>query len=123
VSDERLTDQLAERGMGWRLAPGRYLSSGRSWISLSRFRPLVDVRDAFRLLDTVTDDYSLRAIPGGVFTAQVRLAGRIGKASGEPKARVISLAVARAIGLDVENSDTDLRAVTTERARRGNHAE
>ena len=100
MNDERLTDQLAERGMGWRLAPGRYLSSGRSWISRSRFRPLVDVRDAFRLLDAVSTDYTLLATPGGVFRAQVRRAGRIGEATGEPKARAIALAVSRALGLD-----------------------
>jgi hypothetical protein len=106
VSDERLTDQLAELGMGWRLAPGlapgRYLSSGRSWISRSRFRPLVDLRDAFRLLDAVSADYTLLATSGGVFTAQVRRAGRIGQARGEPKARTITLAVSWVLGLDAD---------------------
>jgi hypothetical protein len=101
MTDERLTDELA-RALGWRKAPGRYLKSGRSWIPESRFRPLLDLRDAFRVLDTASGDYSLLAKPGGVFTAQVRLAGRTGKATGEPKARAISLAVARALGLETD---------------------
>lgn len=120
MSDERLTDQLAERGMGWRLAPGRYLRSGRSWVPRSRFRPLVDLRDAVRLLDSVTDDYSLIAEPGGAFIAKVRVAGRIGKAAGEPKARTVSLAVARAMGIDVPDAAAALPATGTDRTRGGN---
>ena len=102
MTDERLTDELAARVLGWRLAPGRYIKSGRGWTPRSKFRPLVDLKDAFRLLDRVSNDYSLLARPGGVFTARVRLDGRAGKATGEPKARAISLAVARALGLEVD---------------------
>jgi hypothetical protein len=102
MTDECLTSELAVRGMGWRLAPDRYLKSGRSWIPRWRFRPLVDLGDAFRLLESVTDDYSLLAKPGGVFTVIVRVAARVGKDTGEPKARVICLAIARALGIDVE---------------------
>ena len=87
--------------MGWRAAPDRYLKSGRSWIPRSRFQPLKDIRDALRVLDAVTSDYSLVATPGGVFTVEVRLGGRVGKAFGGPKARAISLAVARAMALDL----------------------
>jgi hypothetical protein len=95
MTDQRLTDELAAC-LGWRLAPGRYLKPNRGWASRSKFRPLVDLKDAFRVLDAVSSDYSLVATPGGVFTAHVRVAGRVGKASGEPKARAICLAVARA---------------------------
>jgi hypothetical protein len=99
VTDERLTDELALRCLGLRPAPGRYLKSARSWIPRSKFRPLVDIRDAFRVLEALTDDYSLTATPGGVFTVQVQAGGRIEMAAGKPKARAISLAVAHAIGL------------------------
>jgi hypothetical protein len=118
MSDVRLTDELA-RLMGWRKAPGRYLGTGRSWVSESRFRPLVDLKDAFRVLDAVTDDYLLLTKPGGVFTVQVRVDGRIGRATGEPKARAISVAVARARGLDVE--DADLPTLTTSPVRGHDH--
>lgn len=117
MSDQQLTGEFGVRVMGRTLAPGRYLRSGRSWISRSRFRPLVDLRDAIRLLDSVTDDYSLLAKPGSVFTAKMRVAGRIEKAAGEPKARTVSLALARAIGLDVPDVDAAVPAATTGRAR------
>jgi hypothetical protein len=124
VSDERLADELVARALGWRPAPDRYVKASRGWVPRSKFRPLVDVRDAFRLLDAVTADYSLVTTPGGVFAAQVRLGGRTGKAAGEPKARAISLALARAMGLDVgPDADAVRRAVTAKRARDGNHDE
>ena len=102
MSDERLADELVTRAFGWRKAPGRYIMAGRSWISESSFRPLTDVRDALRVLVALTEDYSLAAIPGGTFTAQVRVAGRTGKATGEPKARTICMALAEALGIQVE---------------------
>lgn len=102
ISDEHLTSELAVRAMRWRLAPGRYLKPDRGWTSRSGFRPLVDVNDAFRVLDAVTDDYSMLARPGGRFTVQVRTSDRTGQAMGESKARTICLAVARALGIDLE---------------------
>jgi len=100
VTDERLTDELVRRTLGWRPAPDRYVKPGREWISRSKFRPLADVRDALRLLDAVTRDYSLVITPMGPFTAHVRLAGRTGKSAGEPKARTICLALAQALGIE-----------------------
>jgi hypothetical protein len=101
LPEERLTDQLAARALGWRVAPDRYIQSGRSWTPRSKFRPLRDLKDAFRLLDAVSKDYSLGDAPGRTFTARVRVAGRVGKATGEPKARTISLAIAEALGIDL----------------------
>ena len=88
--------------MGWRLAPGRFITVGRSWISRSKFRPLADVRDAFRLLETVAAEYSLASAAAGTLAATVHVAGRKGKAVGGPKARIICLALAQAMGIDVE---------------------
>ncbi len=102
MSDERLTTELAVRAMRWRLAPGRYLKPGRGWTSRSGFRPLVDINDAFRVLDAVTGDYSMLAKPGGRFRVHVRTADRMGQAAGESKARIICLAVAQALGIDLE---------------------
>src|SRR6202034_1799064 len=118
VTGERLTDELAARVLGWRKAPGRYILTGRSWISESRFRPLTDIRDAFRVLEAVTSDYSLLANPSG-FTACVRVAGRTGKAIGGPKARAISPAVARPIGLLVQEADPVIPANTSKLGRDG----
>ena len=100
MTDGRLADELVLRILGGRKAPGRYILTCRSWISESRFKPLVDVRDALRLVDAMTKDYSLVATPGGPFTAQICVAGRTGTATGEPRARTICLALARALGIE-----------------------
>jgi hypothetical protein len=103
VIDELLTDELAARVFGWRLAPGRYIKAGRSWIPRSRFQPLADLKDAFRLLDAASKDYCLLAKPDGFFTAEIKMGGRIGKASGKSPSRTITFAVALALGIDAPN--------------------
>jgi hypothetical protein len=102
MTDERLTDELAARGMGWRPAPDRYPKPGRSWIPKWRFQPLNKVADAFELLNHAAHKYALSGGQNGVFTARVEIGDRTGEVSGESKARTIGLAVARALGIDRE---------------------
>jgi hypothetical protein len=104
MTDQRLADELVARTLGWRPAPDRYVKPVRGWTPRSKFRPLEDVRDALRMVEAVSRDYSLVASPNTPFTALVRLAGRTGKAAGEPKARVICLALAQALGIEAEAS-------------------
>lgn len=99
--DERLTDALACRVMGWRVAPDRFVKSGRSWIPRWKFRPLAELADAFHLLDQAADYYTL-TFSGSSFAAEVQIESRRGKAVGEQKARTISIAVARALRLEVD---------------------
>ena len=101
MNDDRLTDQLALRVMGWKAAPDRFIKSGRSWIPRWRFRPFEELADAFQLLDRASDKYILQR-DGRTFTAEIRIGSGLATASGEQKARIISLAVARAIGLEVD---------------------
>jgi hypothetical protein len=101
VTNERLTEELARRVMGWRLAPGRFLRSGGSWTARWRFRPMFSTDDAFRLLDGAGADYTLTATAGGKFTAEVRVGDGIGAASGAQKAETITVALARALGLEI----------------------
>ena len=75
MTEQRLTDELARSVLGWRPAPDRYLKPDRGWVPRSKFRPLTDIRDAFRLLDQLTGDYSLAAVPGQGFTVEVRSSG------------------------------------------------
>ncbi len=103
MSDEQLTTELAVQAMQWRLAAGRYLKPEGGWVSRSGFRPLVDVKDAFRALEAVTSDYSILAKPGKGITVEVRLRGKTGKASGKLKARTISFALAHALGIETEH--------------------
>jgi hypothetical protein len=87
--------------MGWRSAPGRFLTTGRSWIPRWRFRPLEDLADAFQLLDRATSYFSLRSDGHNLLTAEVQIDGRCGKASGRLIARTITTAVARSLGVEV----------------------
>jgi hypothetical protein len=101
MNDERLTDELAARVMGWKPGPDRFVKSGRGWISRWRFQPLENLPHAFQLLDRATRNYTLTS-DGGMFTAEIRAASGRGTASGELIARTITLAVARALGLEAE---------------------
>jgi hypothetical protein len=100
MSDDQLTEELARRVLGWKVSPDRLLKSGRSWIPKWRFRPLVRLEDAFLLLDRAADIYKLAVGRDRVFIAEVRIGRRIGRASGEPKARAVTLAISRALGIE-----------------------
>lgn len=97
--EDRLKEELAARLLGWKAAPDRFLKSGRGWIPKWRFTPFTRLEDAFSLLDRTGGTYILSVGSNGVFTAEVRVGERIGKAIGEPKARSITLAISRALGL------------------------
>ncbi len=101
MSDEMLTGELASRVMGWKPSADRFLKSGRGWIPRWRFRPLEELPDALRLLDAAAQRYTLSS-DGRIFTADVEVNSRRGKASGAHKARTITAAVARALGLEVD---------------------
>ena len=55
--------------MGWRVAPGRYLTGNRTWITSSRFQPFHRVQDALRLVSAATREFCLVRTADGVFTA------------------------------------------------------
>jgi hypothetical protein len=68
---------------------------------MSRFKPLVRIEDAFQLLDRTGAEYRLTADGKGKFIAEVQVGLSKGKASGSAKARVISAALALALGIEV----------------------
>ena len=98
MNDNRLTEALAIRVMGWRLAPGRFIKPDRGWTPSWRFAPLIKLEDAFELLDVCGCAYTLSGNAAGEFEAEVRIAERVGKYSGKAKPRVITIALARALG-------------------------
>lgn len=102
MNDAQLTDELASRVMGWKVASGRFVKPSRSWIPKWRFAPLERLEDAFQLLDTARAAYTLSRSAAGVFSASVRLGSGRGEASGEPKPRTITLALAIASGIEAE---------------------
>jgi hypothetical protein len=101
MTEQALTGILAERVMGWKVAPDRFIKSGRSWIPRWRFRPFADLADAFQLLDRAAAHYTLTC-DCSTFAAEVQIESCRGKAVGEHKARTITVAVARALRLEVD---------------------
>ncbi len=103
MTDESLTALLAQKVMGWSVAPDRFLVGNRSWIPRWRFQPAEKLDDAFRLLEKAEPEhYSMGLDGSGRFCVQVRIGGKLGVAREEPKARAITLAVARALGIEVD---------------------
>jgi hypothetical protein len=109
ITDQTVVDQLAARILGWRPSSDRFIKCGRSWLPKWRFAPLTCLDDAFQLLDRSVGTYKLEHSSAGMFSVEVNLAGRVGRAIGEPQARAITFAVARALGIetppDVETLD------------------
>jgi hypothetical protein len=99
MTDDRLTAILAERVMDWRACPDRFLKIGRTWISRTRFKPLARLEDAFLVLDRAASSYCLTSA-GGIFTAEVKVGTRTGRATGNARARTIVLALAQALGIE-----------------------
>lgn len=101
ISDTVLIDQLVQKVMQWQVTPDRFIMSGRSWMPRWRFQPLNNLENAFELLQMAATSFTLATSPDGDFTARVQVGDRIGIAAGEPKAAVITVAVARAIGIHI----------------------
>ena len=99
MTAEQLTDELARRIMGWQPTRDRYIKARRSWIPRWRFRPMSRRADAFLLLDRAADRYVL-TWEGSSYTADVQIGSRRGTAKGKYQARVITLSIARALGLE-----------------------
>jgi len=103
---DQLTVVLAERVMGWRSAADRFLIGNRRWIARWRFQPLKNLGDSFRLLDAAKPaEYAMGRKRTGAFWVRVRLSkSAVGEAHCKSKPRAICLAVARALGVDVDAS-------------------
>ncbi len=117
MTGEGLTSILAER-MGWRLGPDRFLTSRRGWIPLWRFQPLTNIEDAFQLLNVVAGSLVLTTARDGSYTAQVKVGHRTGCASTPYAATSITVAVARAMGLDIPDGAVSSLATNHPQSKR-----
>jgi hypothetical protein len=103
MTSEQLTAILADRVMGWGVGPDRFLMGNRGWMPRWRFQPAEKLEDAFRLLEEAApQEYSMCGDSKGNFRVQVRIADGTGEADGTSKSLVITLAVARALRLEVD---------------------
>ena len=103
MTSAKLTAILAERVMGWGVGPGRFLTGHRCWMPRWRFQPVEKLEDAFRLLEqAMPQEYSICGDDKGNIHVQVRIAGTSGEARGTSKPLVLTYAIARAVGVEVE---------------------
>jgi len=99
----RLTEELAERVMGWAVKPDRFLTGNRRWIPRWRFQPAKHIADAWQLLNKASpQEYKIVADERGEIHVRVLVSGRTGNAAEQLLPLAITLAVARAIGIDSE---------------------
>jgi hypothetical protein len=103
MTNDQLTAILAERVMGWGIAPERFLMGKRRWIPRWRFQPVENLDDAFQLLEKAApQEYSIGGDDKGNVYVHVRIAGSAGEARGTSRPLVITYAIARAVGIEVE---------------------
>jgi len=102
MTNEQLAALLAERVMGWTVGPERFMQGGRRWLPRWRFQPATRLEDAFRALKQANpQDYSSGAAATGGFWAKVRVAGTTGEAHESSQARAMTVAIARALGIEI----------------------
>jgi hypothetical protein len=100
MTEGQLTDLLAHHALGWRVGPDRYLLRDREWISKWRFKPLIRVEDAIRVLSSASSSYSIEW-NGSVAAAAVTGNGNSAKVTSQSLAVAISVAVAAIVGISV----------------------
>jgi hypothetical protein len=101
---EDLTTLLARRVMRWGVAPDRFLTGKRRWMPRWRFAPTKRLEDAFRLLEAAgTQKYTMGREGRGLFWARVQIGHTTGRARDLSKPRAITLAVARALQIHVDD--------------------
>jgi len=101
---EDLIAVLARRVMRWDVAPDRFLVGNRKWMPRWRFQPDIRLEDAFRLLEAAAPQkYTLSCEGPDAFCVQVWIDGRTGKAQDRSKPRAITLAVCRALQIEVHD--------------------
>jgi hypothetical protein len=101
MTSDELTGILVQRVLGWRVAPGRFLKQGRQWTPSWRFQPLRRLQNALELIEKAQGEYRLAKGADGTFTAEVSVGNRRGSASAQSEAATITVALARALGIDV----------------------
>ncbi|MGA2186781.1 MAG: hypothetical protein ABSH47_27545 [Bryobacteraceae bacterium] len=94
---------LASRVMGWGVGPDRFLLGNRCWQPRWRFQPTESLDDAFKLLEKAAPQEYAMGADGKGFWVRVRIGKTTGEARDRSKPRAITLALARALGLEVDS--------------------
>lgn len=103
MANDHLITLLAENIMGWRSAPGRFLTGMRGWVPNWRFQPLTNVEDALKVAHAASAGLKLVISPDGLCTAEAKVRNSSGRANSSSVAASITFATCRAVGLEVPN--------------------
>lgn len=105
MTDETLTSLLAERVLGWGTGPDRFQTGKRGWIPRWRFQPVMRLADAVRLLEAAApEEQIISSSAPNAFWVRVCIRGVNGEARETSRARAITYAVARAVGIGIEGT-------------------
>ena len=102
MNNDQLTALQAERVMGWTVAPDRFLMDKRRWQPRWRFQPSENLDDAFTLLEKAAPQVYSMGDDGEGFWVHVRIGEATGEARDMSKPRAVTLALARALRLEVD---------------------
>jgi hypothetical protein len=101
LGDEGLTEMLAERVMNWTVTPDRFLTRDRRWQPRWRFQPMTRLADALRLLECAdVQEYTIGSAEDGKYWASILIGRTVGEAREPSQARAITVAIARALGIE-----------------------
>ena len=107
---ENLTVLLAQCIMGWEVTPDRFLMGHRTWIPRWRFQPTQNLVDALQLLDQAEpDEYRIAGGKNCEFRVRIRIGDITSEVRGLPKPQVITCAIAKALGIDIELHEESCR--------------
>jgi hypothetical protein len=100
----KLEALLAEKVLGWKVAADRFVMANRRWIPRWRFQPFKSLSDAFQLLDGVKPArFSMGSDGGDEFWVRIEVDGRVGEARHSSRPQAISLAIAKAVGISIDD--------------------
>jgi hypothetical protein len=106
MTADQLTAILAERVMGWRVGPDRFLTGNRRWMPRWRYRPLDHLPDAIRLLEGAEPAQYTITDTNWQVSVCVQIAGITGEARDRSKPRAVALAIARAPQVQVDSLES-----------------
>jgi len=102
ITPDRLEATLILRVLGWTVAPDRFLTGNRGWVSRNRFRPTERIQDAFKLLMAASPtQYDLGGAKGKPSWVKVRIGTIAAESSALSLPLAICMAIAKALGIEV----------------------
>ncbi len=104
MTNDALVALLAELVMGWDAAPDRFLMGNRRWMPRWRFQPIERLPDAIRLLEAAAAQrFEFCTNGNGLVSVRVEIRGVTGEAQDRSKSRAITLAIAKALQINMDS--------------------